>query len=339
MRAIDAIRTAAAYGVFVFVRLDLVFCHSDLFLMRHLNSLLDLSTKDVETIFGLARTLKDRWNKGDRPQLLQGRVLTQVFEKPSLRTRLSFDSAMMQLGGCSLFLEAREAGIGGREAVKDVARVIGGYSDVIALRTFSQKLIDNFIEFSGKPVINGLSDERHPCQALTDLFTMQEVFGDLRGKKIAFIGDGNNVASSLAVASALSGVTFTVCAPDGYRLSQKFLDSLKKRMPSADVSQTDDFKLAMKDASIVYTDVWTSMGQEAEDSERRAVFGPFQVNAKLMKLAPKSARFMHCLPAKRGLEVTDDVIDGPQSIAFQQAENRMHLAKGLIAWVLGVVVS
>ena len=307
--------------------------------MRHLNSLLEIKPADVEAIFNLSRELKARLAKGDRPQLLAGRVLTAVFEKPSLRTRLSFDAAMMQLGGSSIFLEAREAGIGGREAVKDVARVIGGYSDVIALRTFSQKLIDNFIEFSGKPVINGLSDERHPCQALTDLFTMQEVFGDVRGQKIAFIGDGNNVANSLSIAAALCGVSMTVCAPPGYRLSEKFLEILKKRIPTADVTQTDDFKTALKDAAIVYTDVWTSMGQEAEDSERRAVFLPFQVNAKLMKLAPKSARFMHCLPAKRGQEVTDEIMDGPQCIAFQQADNRMHLAKGLILWVLDVAIS
>ena len=306
--------------------------------MRHLNSLLEIQPVDIEAMFSLARELKALLAKGVRPQPLAGRVLTAVFEKPSLRTRLSFDAAMMQLGGSSIFLEAREAGIGGREAVKDVARVIGGYSDVIALRTFSQKLIDNFIEFSGKPVINGLSDERHPCQALTDLFTMQEVFGDVRGRKIAFIGDGNNVANSLAIAAAQCGASFVVCAPQGYRLDDTFMRILKKRIPTADVTQTDDFKTALTDASIVYTDVWTSMGQEAEDSERRAVFGPFQVNSKLMKLAPKSARFMHCLPAKRGLEVTDEIMDGPQCLAFQQADNRMHLAKGVILWVLNVTI-
>ncbi len=302
--------------------------------MRHLNSLLDMKPADVEAIFAVSHELKARKAKGDRPQLLQGRVLTQVFEKPSLRTRLSFDAAMMQLGGNSIFLSAQEAGIGGREAVKDVARVIGGYSDVIALRTFSQKLIDNFIEFSGAAVINGLSDERHPCQALTDLFTMRETFGELRNQKIAFVGDGNNVANSLAIAAAICGVAMSVCAPSGYRLDEDFLKKLKKQFPTANVTQTDDFKAALKDASVVYTDVWTSMGQEAEESQRRQVFGPFQVNSKLMKLAPKTARFMHCLPAKRGLEVTDDVIDGPQSITFEQAENRMHLAKGLILWVL-----
>eukprot|EP00456_Euglypha_rotunda_P011270 TRINITY_DN1292_c0_g1_i1.p2 TRINITY_DN1292_c0_g1~~TRINITY_DN1292_c0_g1_i1.p2 ORF type:complete len:169 (-),score=52.97 TRINITY_DN1292_c0_g1_i1:508-1014(-) len=163
---------------------------------------------------------------------------------------------------------------------------------------------------------------------------MRETFGDVKGQKIAFIGDGNNVANSLAIAAALSGVAMSVCAPEGYRLEEDFLKKLKKKYPSSNVTQTDDFKTALKDASVVYTDVWTSMGQEAEESQRRNVFGPFQVNAKLMKMAPKTARFMHCLPAKRGLEVTDDIIDGPQSIAFEQAENRMHLAKGLILWVL-----
>jgi len=302
--------------------------------MRHLNSLLELTPAEVETIFALTQELKDRLARGDRPQILQGHVLTQVFEKPSLRTRLSFDAAMMQLGGNSIFLTAQEAGIGGREAVQDVARVIGGYSDVIALRTFSQKLIDNFIEYAGVSVINGLSDERHPCQALTDLFTIREAFGDLRGVKIAFVGDGNNVATSLAIAAALCGATLAVCAPNGYTLTDDFLKKLKKRFPAADVTQCDDFKAVLKEASIVYTDVWTSMGQEAEESQRRQVFGPYQVNGRLMKLAPKTARFMHCLPAKRGLEVTDEVIDGRQSLAFVQAENRMHLAKGLMLWVL-----
>lgn len=306
--------------------------------MRHINSLLELSANDVVTIFALARELKDRWAAGDRPPLLAGRVLTQVFEKPSLRTRVSFEAAMMQLGGSSIFLNAKDAGIGGREALCDVARVLGGYSDIIVLRTFSQELIEEFIRCSGTSVINGLSDVRHPCQALTDLFTMQEVFGDVTGKKFVFVGDGNNVATSLAAACALLGVPLTICAPEDYRIGNDFLQELNARIPSAQVTQTTDFKSALKDAAIVYTDVWTSMGQEAQAAERRQVFGPYQVNAKLMKLAPKSARFMHCLPAKRGQEVTDDVIDGKQSIAFQQAENRMHLAKALLCWVLDVGV-
>lgn len=304
--------------------------------MRHLNSLMALRREDVDAIFSLTRTLKDGFLKGQRPPLLAGRVLTQVFEKPSLRTRVSFEAAMMQLGGSSIFLPAREAGLGGREAVQDVARVLGGYSDVIVLRTFSQQLIDDFVSYSGTSVINGLSDLRHPCQALTDLFTMQEAFGAICGKKFVFVGDGNNVATSLATACAILEVPMTVCAPEDYRLPDEFLAELRQRCPKVEIEQTSNLKSALKDAAIVYTDVWTSMGQEAEDEERRAIFGPYQVNADVMRLAPKSARFMHCLPAKRGREVTDQVIDGPQSIVFQQADNRMHLAKGLFCWVLEV---
>lgn len=304
--------------------------------MRHLNSLLELRREDVDAIFSLSGDLKSGLEKGQRPPVLARRVLTQVFEKPSLRTRVSFEAAMMQLGGSSVFLSAKEAGLGGREAIRDVARVLGGYSDVIVLRTFSQQLIDDFVEFSGTSVINGLSDLRHPCQALTDLFTMQEAFGNIRGRKFVFVGDGNNVATSLATACAMLDVPMTVCAPDGYRLTDEFLAELRVRCPSAEVEQTSDLKVALKDAAIVYTDVWTSMGQEAEDVERQQVLGPYQVNARVMRLAPESARFMHCLPAKRGREVTDEVIDGPQSIVFQQADNRMHLAKGLFCWVLEV---
>lgn len=306
--------------------------------MRHLNSLMDLDRTQVDEIFQLTRSLKARHAKNERPQLLTGRVLTQVFEKPSLRTRVSFESAMHQLGGNCIFLSAVEAGLNGRECTKDVARVLGGYNDVIVLRTFSQKLIDDFIQFSGTHIINGLSDTRHPCQALTDLFTLSEVCGDLRGKKFVFVGDGNNVATSLAIVCSLLEVPFTVCAPEDYRLSEKFLTNLHAKFPKSAIEQTSDFAAALKDACVIYTDVWTSMGQEAQDEERRRIFSPFQVNAALMKHAPVTAKFMHCLPAKRGKEVTDDVVDGPQSIVWQQADNRMHLAKGLLCWVLGVSV-
>lgn len=307
--------------------------------MRHLNSVSGLSKADIDEIFRRASLLKAQSAKGERPPLLAGRVLTQVFEKPSLRTRVSFESAMMQLGGGSVFLNAAEAGIGGREAVKDVARVLGGYSDVIVLRTFSQKLIDDFIKHSGTSIINGLSDDRHPCQALTDLFTMREACGDLAGKKLVFVGDGNNVATSIASACATLGVALTICAPADYRLPEQFVKDIKKRCPSMIIEQSSDFASSLADADIVYTDVWTSMGQEAEANHRRVVFQPYQVNEALMKLAPPRAKFMHCLPAKRNQEVTDGVIDGPQSIVFQQADNRMHLAKGLLTWVLDVAVN
>lgn len=307
--------------------------------MRHLNSLLALTRTDIEEIFDLSAQLKARSLRGDRPPLLAGRVLTLVFEKPSLRTRVSFEAAMKQLGGDSLFLNATEAGIGGREAIQDVARVLGGYSDVIVLRTFEQQLIEDFITHSGTAIINGLSDHAHPCQALTDLFTMQEAFGSIAGKKFVFVGDGNNVATALAAATAHLGVHFTVCAPREYQLSVEFIAELNQQIPGTRIEQTEDFAAALKDAAVVYTDVWTSMGQEAENEERQRVFGPYQVNAKLMKLAPTSARFMHCLPAKRGKEVTDDVIDGPQSLAFPQADNRLHVGKGILLWALGAKLS
>jgi ornithine carbamoyltransferase len=303
-------------------------------MIRHLKSLEDLSVADLERIFDRAAQLKSDVARGIRPPLLERRLMTLVFQKPSLRTRVSFEAAMRHLGGGSVFLTEQDAGLAGREALADVARVLSGYSDVIVLRTFAQSVIDEFAVHSACPVVNGLSDDFHPCQALTDLFTMREVFGDVRGRRLVFVGDGNNVAASLALATALLGVRMTICAPSGYELEEDFLARIRARVPDADLRQTTDPREAVRDADVVYTDVWASMGQEAEASKRKKIFESYQVNGALMRLAPPTARFMHDLPARRGLEVTDDVIDGPQSIAFLQAENRMHLAKGLLAWLL-----
>ncbi len=302
--------------------------------MKHLTNLSEISLSDVQAILEQTKTLKAEWQAGRRPPLLAGKVLTQVFEKPSLRTRVSFESAIQQMGGSSIFLSAKDAGFGGRESTADIARVLTSYCDVIVLRTFSQQLIDDFALHGSCSVVNGLSDDSHPCQALTDLFTMQEVFGSLQGLRLAYIGDGNNVAVSLAEICAMLGVSFIVAAPEGYLLPETFLDSLREKFPSANLSQTTDLHAAVKDADVLYTDVWASMGQESEKESRAKTFSDYQINAKLMALAPEHAKFMHCLPARRGLEVTDDVIDGKQSIVFQQAENRMHLAKGLFAWLL-----
>jgi ornithine carbamoyltransferase len=203
------------------------------------------------------------------------------------------------------------------------------------LRTFSQSLIEQVAQLSRCPVINGLSDELHPCQALTDLLTIRETFGRLEGVRLAFVGDGNNVAASLAVACAYARMPITICTPSAYRVPASYLAELKQRVPHADVTTTDNPEEAVRNADVVYTDVWASMGQEAQAKDRELIFHPYQVNGRLMALAPKEARFMHDLPAKRGYEVTDDVMDGPQSIVFQQAENRMHLAKGLLLWLLG----
>jgi ornithine carbamoyltransferase len=301
---------------------------------KHLVNLLDLSVADVQAIFEQAAQLKKKPGAKHRQPLLAQRVLAQVFEKPSLRTRVSFEAAMQQLGGSSIFLSSADAGLGGRESIADVARVLTSYCDVLVLRTFSHQLIEDFAKHGRCPVINGLSDESHPCQALTDLFTMQEAFGSLEGRTLAYIGDGNNVAVSLAEACAMLGVAFVCASPEGYQLSKKLLKDLKKRFPEANLTLTDDPRDAVKYADVVYTDVWASMGQEAEKEARNQVFAPYQVNAKLMARAPKHAKFMHCLPARRGLEVTDEVVDGPQSIVFEQAENRMHLAKGLFVWQL-----
>ena len=304
--------------------------------MQHLLSLRDLTPSQVQQILSRTAELKSQLKAGDRKPVLQGRVLTQVFEKPSLRTRVSFEAAIGQLGGYSIFLSGKEAGLEGRESTADVARVIGGYSDVIALRTFSQELIELFAEESGCHVINALSDASHPCQALTDIFTMQEAFGDVTGRTLTYVGDGNNVAVSLATICAQLDIHFVIAAPEGYQLKESFFYGLRKEYSSASLTQTTDPHAAVANADVIYTDVWASMGQESEKSAREKVFADYQCNAALLASAPSEARFLHCLPARRGLEVTDDVIDGPQSLAFPQAENRMHLAKGVLAWLLDV---
>lgn len=301
---------------------------------RHLTSLDDLTSDDLQEILRTAADLKQKYNAGDRPALYPGRVLAQLFEKPSLRTRNSFEAAIVNLGGSGIFLTMAEAGLDGRESLSDVATVLSSYSDVITMRTFSQEFIHDFAGYCSCPVVNALSDDRHPCQALTDLLTIQETTGSLEGTHLVFVGDGNNVAQSLAVAAGMTGMKFTLAVPAGFEMSDEFLSQLKSRWPNADVHQTADPAEAVSTADYVYTDVWASMGQEDEAERRRQAFADYQVNAALMKHAPAAARFMHDLPAKRGLEVTDEVMDGPRSIVFQQAENRMHLARGLFAWLL-----
>lgn len=303
-------------------------------MVQHLTSLLDLEPSGIDQVLNEAARLKTEFKAGNRPQLFPGRVLVQLFEKPSLRTRNSFEAAVCHLGGSGIFLTTEEAGLNGRESIQDVATVLSSYSDVITMRTFSQKLVDDFAAISTCPVINALSDDRHPCQALTDLLTIQETFGRIKDIHLVFVGDGNNVSMSLALAAAMTGMKMTLAVPDGFRFPTAFTDLLTNQFPNAAVSQTADAKSAVADADVIYTDVWASMGQEEEAERRKKAFADFQVNAELMKAAPASAKFMHDLPAKRGLEVTDEVIDSPQSIVYQQAENRMHLARGLFAWLL-----
>lgn len=302
--------------------------------MRHLISLLDISTDEVREILSLAERLKTKWRRGKRRPLLAGQVLVQVFEKPSLRTRVSFEAAMNQLGGSSIFLTSQDAGFNGRESKEDIARVLGGYADVITLRTFSQGLIETFQQHAGCSIVNALSDDYHPCQALADILTMQETIGEVTGKHLVYVGDGNNVARSLAVICGHLDVKFTVAAPKGYWLSDDFVTSLRKRFPKLAIDQSADAKAAVQGADVIYTDVWASMGQEGEKDQRSKEFAAFQVNKALLDAAGADTKFMHCLPARLDLEVTREVMDDPRSIVFPQAENRMHLAKGLLVWLL-----
>jgi len=301
--------------------------------MRHLTSLFDLTSEEVREVLDLARTLKSEMKSGKRQPVCAGAVLTQVFEKPSLRTRVSFEAAISQLGGSGIFLTGKEAGLEGREPLEDVARVIGGYSDFVVLRTFSQKLIEQFAERAGCSVINGLSDDYHPCQALTDILTIEEAFGSSEGKRIAYVGDGNNVAKSLAIACGHVGASIVVAAPDGYWLDPEFVTLVQEKFPKLTLDQTKDPVSAVADADIIYTDVWASMGQESEKEKRAKDFDGFQVTPQLLDAAGTNVKLMHCLPARRGLEVNEDAMRDGRSIIFEQAENRMHLAKGLFAWL------
>lgn len=301
--------------------------------MRHLTSIFDVNAADLEHIFAVGEDLKAKYTEGLREPLLPGRVMALIFEKPSLRTRVSFEAGMIQLGGGTLFL-GDDVGFGKREPVEDFCRVLSEYVDVIVARTFSHQMIEDLATHCTTPVINGLSDLEHPCQAIADLFTIRERFGQLSGLKLTFVGDGNNVAYSLAAACGMMGMKFVLASPEGYELDDTFVTRLHKEVPGTQFEQTTDPVAAMKEADIVYTDVWASMGQESEQAKRAKDFAAFQVNQTLMSHAATNAIFMHCLPAHRGDEVTADVIDGPQSVSIQQAGNRMHAQKGILAWLL-----
>jgi ornithine carbamoyltransferase len=303
--------------------------------MKHLISLQDFTAQEVTEILDRADDLKRRFLTYERPAVLSGTMLSQIFDKPSLRTRMSFETAIVHLGGSGTFMTSAEAGLNGRESLEDVARVLSSYVDVITLRTFSHQSIVDFAKHSSCPVINALSDELHPCQALADVMTMRELFGaDLSAHRLVYVGDGNNVAASLCNAAALLDIPITICTPSGYELPETFQAGFAERFPDFEIVHTNDARKAVSDASVIYTDVWASMGQEKESVARNKAFSDYQVNRKLLAAAPKECRFLHCLPAKRGLEVTDEVMESPNSAVFQQAENRMHLAKGLFHWLL-----
>ncbi len=298
--------------------------------------LLSVSDLTREDIYSLISDAIDSRNDG-WVTTLEGKVLALLFEKPSLRHRTAFEVAMRQAGGECIYLSPAEVGLGQRESVPDVARVLSRYVDCVALRTFSHATLCTFAEYAGIPVINALDDLEHPCQALADLMTIREKKGDLQGLTLAFVGDGNNVAHSLLLASALTGINFRIASPPGYGVEEEVLARARDYAKSAgsEIALSQNPKEAVAGADIVYTDVWTSMGQEAETEARRKAFAGFQVNGELLALAEEDAVFMHDLPAHRGEEVTDDVMDGLQSVVFDQAENKKHVIRTLLIQMLG----
>jgi ornithine carbamoyltransferase len=304
--------------------------------MKHFVSLADLSAQDIQSLLELGLRLKDEWRRGGNEPVLAGKSLALVFMKPSLRTRVSFEMAMVHLGGYAFYLSPDEIKLGSRESVPDVARVLSSYVDCIMARVFSHDHILALAEHSSVPIINGLSDYNHPAQALADLFTIKEAKGTLAGLKVAFVGDGNNVARSLMFGCMKTGMDFVIASPEGYTLSEqdKALAETMRVSDSQTVEMVRDPQQAVAGADVIYTDVWTSMGQEEETARRLEVFPPYQVNEQLVGQAASDAIVMHCLPAHRGEEITDAVADGPQSLLFQQAENRMHAQKAILVDLL-----
>jgi ornithine carbamoyltransferase len=304
--------------------------------VKHFLSLANHSGQEIMHMLELALKLKDERSKGGNQPLLKGKVLAMVFQKPSLRTRVSFDMGMRHLGGDALYLSPAEIGLGKRESIADVSRVLSGYVDAVMARVFDHTHVLGLARYASVPVINGLSDFNHPCQAMADMLTILERFGKLQGINLTYVGDGNNVAVSLLFACALLGMNFTLAAPEGYELSDGIIaqgtDLAKGNGGS--IRQLVDPVEAVSEANVIYTDTWTSMGQEEEARKREQVFPPYQVNADLLAKADPSTIVLHCLPAHRGQEITDQVADGSQSMIFQQAENRMHAQKAILVKLL-----
>ncbi|MDR7549095.1 MAG: ornithine carbamoyltransferase, partial [Armatimonadota bacterium] len=293
----------------------------------------DLTPEEFAGLIEFARHLKARSAAGDRPPLLAGKTLAMVFEKPSLRTRVSFEVGMFQLGGMAIYLGPQDIQLGVRESVADAARNLERMADGIMARTFAHATVTGLAQAARCPVVNGLSDLEHPCQALGDLVTVAERFPRLQDVRIAWVGDGNNVCHSLLLGAAKLGMTMTVATPPGYAPAEAIVQRARAiaAATGATITLVTDPVKGVEGANVVYTDVWASMGQEAQREERARVFRPYQVNAMLLARARPTAVVMHCLPAHRGEEITDDVLDGPQSIVYDQAENRLHAQKALLA--------
>jgi ornithine carbamoyltransferase len=304
--------------------------------MDHFISIAATPVGELRHVLDVAMRLKAQYRQtGRNDYLLAGKTLAMIFEKPSLRTRVSFAVAMTQLGGSGLLLRDEEVGLGKREPVQDVARVLSGMCDGIMARTFEHDKVVNLAKWAHVPVINGLTDYSHPCQAMADVMTLAERFGDLKGRTLAFIGDGNNVARSLAVACGKFGMRFVLSTPPGYELPRDDVSRIMSQVPEMDFVHTHDPAQAAEGADCLYTDTWVSMGQEQEKARRLKEFHGFIIDEALLAKAPKHAVVMHCLPAYRGLEISDGAMEGPQSLVFPQAENRLHFQKGLLAVLLG----
>ncbi len=305
--------------------------------MKHLICLADLSPEEIWHILNTARDLKAEWKAGGNKPILAGKALGMIFEKPSLRTRVSFEMATVHLGGHAIYLSPQEIGLGARESVPDVARVLSGFVQGIEARVFAHRSVELLAEYATVPVINGLSDFNHPCQALGDVLTLWEKRGEVKGQKLVFVGDGNNVANSLLFIGGKLGMHVTVAAPKGYEPHPAVvrLAEVAAQASGAKIEVLNDPFAAVRGADVVYTDVWASMGQEAETAERAKHFAAFQVNGALMAHARPDALFMHCLPAHRGHEVTDEVADSPNSVIFAEAENRLHAQKAVLALLMG----
>lgn len=305
------------------------------FWSRDLVSARDFSPGEVESVLELTALMKTR--PADFRAALAGKQLVMFFEKPSLRTRLTFESGMASLGGVSFFVDQTQSLLSVRETLSDVAHNVERWCDVIVLRTFAHATVEDIAEYADIPVINALSEREHPCQALADYFTLQEKFGDLRKVRLAYIGDGNNVANSLLLVCASLGSTIHLATPDGYSPDSQILADAYEiaQETGATIQLFNDPFEAVQGADAVYTDTWVSMGQENESEQRIQIFSPYQVNHQLMSQAKSHAIFMHCLPAYRGKEVTNDVIDSPRSVVFDQAENRLHVQKAILSLLLG----
>ncbi len=301
--------------------------------IRHLLSSADFSPAEIAEVLALAHRIK-----AARPQILGGRELALLFEKPSLRTRMSFEVGVRKLGGTTIYMAPQEVGIGEREAIKDVARAVSRYVDVVAMRTFGQANVEEYAVYSTIPVVNALTEDEHPCQALADLMTLQEQWGDVRGRSIAYIGDGNNVAASLVVTAASLGMDTRIASPQGYALPEHVLTeaAIRAEQTGGNFHNSNDLYDAVRDAEAVYTDVWTSMGQEREAERRRIDFAGWQLNTDVLRHARRGALVMHDLPAHRGEEITDEAIESDASIVFDQVENRTWAQVAVIVTLLGL---